>query len=84
MFLSSEALSTFDPATQLVIITGCDISLPLLFGQGNYPVLSNYLVKREMNNTAVTTGSAAVVYLEYFPTCGWLISYLCKVPNGYY
>lgn len=55
----SQLRSTFDLwscHTTCGNITRCGISLPLLFGGGNYPVVSNYLVRREMNSPAVTRG----------------------------
>lgn len=57
MFLSWEALSTFDPATRLVVTSHVVIYHCLwLFEGGNYPVVSNYLVRREINSPAVTRG----------------------------
>lgn len=66
----------FPPAVwphRLWQITGCDISLPLLFGQGGYPILSNWSGGR-WRVLQSPWGLAAVTYLEHFPVRGKLVN----------
>ena len=56
-------------------ITGCDISLPLLFGQGGYPIFSNWSGGR-WRVLQSPWGLAAVMYLEHSPCVGrWLAAF---------
>lgn len=85
MFLSWEALSTFDPATRLVVTSHVVIYHCLCYLEE--AIIQLFLITWSGGRWIVLQSPgdlAALVDLEYFTMCGWLISYICQGPNSCY